>query len=261
VVQFQVDDEERYGGSLAHDADRLYWTVASMGEATEPIHALAISALGKKAAPAPPMAEGASPDLLTPLGGKLYWTELGNVTGAAGKLAARDRRIATMTGCGDTLYWIEAPFAGDGAQALVSLKLGAEPTIVQRFGAMSRADLKCRARQGGDDLFWSESDGKRRHAVMSRTGKLADSGVVSALSLAGDALVWAEIHGGGDDAVSLLHKLTLGETKLTLGATKLTPTRIGRDAGTITAIAVHAGQLYWSGKRGIMRAPLADEPR
>jgi hypothetical protein len=239
------NDDNHYGGAFAHDARGIYWSVGTIDDAAEPIHFLQADALAAKIELGPPIGKGVSPDHLVALDGKLYWSDLGNIESTEKKLAARDKRIASMTGCDDTLYWFETPFEGEGEHALIAMKIGSEPTTLQRgLPSRTRDELRC----AGNKLYWAERTGEDSYAIHTTSGKLIDTGLVTSLQIAGDTLYWAELHGEDDDAVSLLRKAPR------VGGDA---TRIGRDAGLITAIAVGAEHLYWSGKRGITRAALA----
>ena len=249
VALFDIDDDQWFGGAFGHGPNAVYWTVGSIGDELEPIRSLRADGLTAKGALGPALAEGSSPDHLLVLQDRLFWSDLGNIVSGDGTtVAVRDKRIVSMSGCDDTLYWIEAPYRGLGDHALMGMASGdGEAKIIARLSAASRDQLRC----SGGSLYWFErrNDDRDRglHSVPragGRPARLIATGLVTSLQMAGSRLVWAEVHGEDDEAVSLLRSAPLGGGE---------PQRIGRDSGTITALAIGQKHLYWSGRSGIKR--------
>ena len=239
-------DDNYYGGELVFDRAGLFFSIGTVDDEMEPIHFIDRSALlEEKPAIGDPLLRGASPANLWAFDGELYFSDLGNIQSRKGKLASRDKRIVALTGCYETLYWLEAPYEGAGSHALMSMPAqGGEPVaLVESLGAKSRSDLRC----ARGYLVWAEPDGI--YAIPRQGGKpsrKARTGLVTALDTWNERIAWAEVHGEGDDAVSVIRELTLPDGE---------PARAGRDRGTITTLEIAKVYLFWSGARGIKRYP------
>jgi hypothetical protein len=108
----------------------------------------------------------------------------------------------------------------------------------------TRGPLAC---VGGQPVWAEGGDEDRktiRRAADDATHEIVETGLVSALAPGGDGLVWAEVHGEADEAVSVLRTAAVDGSR---------PRRIGRDTGTVTAMIEHDGSLYWSSDDGLQR--------
>lgn len=250
TVLASVDDEDAYGGGFVAGADGVFWSVGDVGGAPDPIYFVTAADLALAKPALTPLATAGSVDELA-LAGDLFLSDGGRLVKVDGKepipIAERAGRVVAMTGCAGALWWIEAPLSGRGEHALMTLDAG-EVARRARLDDASRGPMGCWEGR----VVWAEdrADGTHRIARLSEGASVsvAATGTVTALASAGDALYWAEIHGEGADAVSLLRRVRDGA-----------PERLGRDRGTATALAVAGVRLLWASDDGVQLHTLGDD--
>ncbi len=250
---------EAFGGTLVRGEHELYWSVERADGKAESILAMAQRDLSVPKPASRQIAKEGSPDNLLAMGDDLYWSDQGVImTLPAGEteprvVADRKQLIAGMAVVDGGLAWLEVPYehAVQGGHAVMILGAdGDSPRTLGPPQGKRRRELLL-----GTDrwLVWVEgqADGPWVLVQMSAAGgpirRLAQTGAVTALSTDGSWLYWAELHGEGEPAVTVLRAVPLegGEGK-----------RLGRDSGPVPTLAVHAGKLFWSTGRGLKRLAL-----
>jgi hypothetical protein len=248
-VLFAEEDAARYGGAFSATAKDLVWSVGDFSGGPHTLHRLRAADVTAAGGEVQTIASAGSVERIVRDGDALYVVESGRVVhlGEEGRVMAEvEGRIVDATRCDGRLHWLEAPLTG-GPGALFALDEGG-PTRRAKLAASSRDALHCH----GDQLVWSE-EGDTPHLTLLKAGastprKWHASGLVTAAVTTGAATIWAELHGEGDDAVSLLRQASISGGD---------PTRIGRVDGTVTALAVHESELYWAADGGLFRHRLA----
>ncbi len=210
----------------------------------EPIYRAAAAAPGAPLPSEPPFAHAGSPSALAPLEGALFWADRGSLYDASGKISARDKRIVSLVGCQRVLFWIEAPYDGAGPHELWAKALTGSPGRVRAGLSPSERELVC----AGRFIAWADDDGVQ--VIASEGGRpfvRAKATGVQNLAYRDGRLWWSEAHGEGDDAVSIFRSVPAEGGEVL---------RLGRTSGYVSALYVHVAYLYWSGPRGIARAPI-----
>ncbi len=260
VVVFASDDPEAFGGSMANSHEAVWWSVDKEGDDPESIFQARLEELQSPLKAPTPVAQGTSPDHLAVVGGALVWSDLGRLWRYAGGdaelVATRDRRVVTLFGAPDAVFFIEAPYQGGGKAQLSRVAVGgAEPVVLTSVEAGDH-DLLAALHE---TLFWAESS-EAGHVLRALDPgaplprRVAATGVVTALTVMGAEVVWAEAHGDENDPTTLLRAVR--------AAPEARPRRLGRVSGHVTALVAGPGHLFWSGKRGIERhapAPLPEQ--
>ncbi|MBW2453161.1 MAG: hypothetical protein JRI68_01555 [Deltaproteobacteria bacterium] len=252
--------DDAFGGGLVASETKLYWSVEQADGSAETIVVLAQKDVSTdKPSPRPVITEG-SPDHLQATGDDLVWSDhgvilrLGAGESSAQGIVDRKQLIAGLALVGTRLAWLEVPYehATKGGHGVMTLSLEDEesPRTVAAPKADHHRELLLAT---GEQLVWVEGkqDGPWALVRVAKRGdspeRLAPTGAVTALVTDGASLYWAELHGEGDTAVSLLRSVSLGG-----GEAK----RLGRDSGPVPALAVHDGALYWATGKGIKRLAL-----
>ena len=204
-----------------------------VGGSPDPVYFVTGEDLLLKEPPLTPLVDAASVDELAVAGGDLYFADGARLVKLDGEeqtlVAERAGRLVAMVGCREALWWLEAPLSGRGEHALMTLDDEGSPA---RRGALDDAERGPMGCWSGR-VVWAEDREDGAHRIVrwaDRVRRVAGTGTVTALATAGEALVWAEVHGEGDSAVSVFRRLADGAAE-----------RIGRDAGTATALAVAGG--------------------
>ncbi len=256
---FSSTAPDALGGTLVSGTTNLYWSVERADGEAESIVAMAKREVSAAAPASRSIAKEGSPDHLLARGDDLYWSDQGVImTLPAAETESRavvDRGqlIAGLAVADATLAWLEVPYehALQGGQAVMIMGPDGDQA---RTVAAPKAKLQRELLLGsGERLVWVEGkqDGPWFLVQASATGgptrRLAQTGAVTALTTDGSRLYWAELHGEGEQAVTLLRSVAHegGET-----------TALGRDSGPVPALAVQGGKLFWSCGRGLKRLAL-----
>lgn len=258
--------DDAFGGGLVASETKLYWSVEQADGSAETIVGLAQQDVSTdKPSPRPVITEG-SPDHLQATGDDLVWSDHGVIqrlrAGDATVQGIVDRKqlIAGLALAGSRLAWLEVPYehATKGGHGVMTLSLEDDLSLDNEESPRTVAAPKADHHRElllatGEQLVWVEGkqDGPWAILAVAKQGdspeRLAPTGAVTALSTDGASLYWAELHGEGDGAVTLLRSVSLrgGKAK-----------RLGRDSGPVPALAVHDGALYWATGKGIKRLAL-----
>jgi hypothetical protein len=215
------------------------------GDEAEPIQRLPADLSGNPQE----VARGGSPDNLVARDGVLYFSDLGRIArrqsegGGVEEIVERDRRIAGLARTRTAVGWLESPYEGASPTTLWvhDGKAAHEITPLESAVGLLAA--------GDERLFFYDETPHAIHAAspIERPRRLALTGAVSAMTVSGGWLYFAEAHEADAGTVTLLRRVPVagGEVE-----------RLGRTAGTVTALAAAEGWLYWSGERGLVRLEL-----
>lgn len=258
------DSNDRFGGDIAIGKIGAFWVVEHEGDDAEVIQLLTPDAAKSGGAPTR-VASGESPAMLVTNDEELFWVDRGGIVrGGPGRearrIVERDLRIAALALHDRTLYWLELPYAqrAVGAHDVLSLAVdGGAPRQVTRLAAPAeRAHLYAasgtlvlgvRMREGEGSLETVATSGGRVRKLTT-----LGRGLVTAMTVQGAAVYWAERHEQGEAAVTLLRRIALDGG---------VPERLGRDDGAVGALMVREPYLYWSTESGIKRLELPARAR